>query len=58
MEFEMTAEPIESDTSKIMSKSIDDIIKYTILKPKCGQRQKNAYSYHYLCYAMLCYNPL
>ena len=32
MEFEMTAEPIESDTSKIMSKSIDDIIKYTILK--------------------------
>ena len=26
MEFEMTAEPIESDTSKIMSKSIDDII--------------------------------
>ena len=32
MEFEMTAEPIESDTSKIMSKSIDDIINTQKLK--------------------------
>ena len=51
MEFEMTAE---------RKWYIEDYVevywwhnKYTILKLKCGQRQKNAYSYHYLCYAML-----
>ena len=39
MEFEMTAEPIKSDKSNIMSKSIDDIINiqyrnYHVVKGK------------------------